>query len=165
MTRTLRVVALLLVATLTACKDEPGATPPLPFISDPLRADAGCDWAQWGQNWAHTGQSCAIAQGFGTALATIEFDPFVAQEVEEAGRLFGPTNADLFAHYASPLVVGDDLYMAVKAGTYVSCNPVNGVVPSPCGFDAWDQQIWTVQHHASVGATLQLLTETPQRGD
>src|ERR1700750_3402533 len=82
MTRHLTIAALFVLG-LTACKDEPGGGdggPPLPFISDPARADAGCDWTQWGQNWAHTGQSCVAAQGFGTVLGTVTFDPFVPQE-------------------------------------------------------------------------------------
>ncbi|HUM11050.1 MAG TPA: hypothetical protein VLT82_08895 [Myxococcaceae bacterium] len=148
--KTLLTVAALIALTMPACSDGPGdndAGQPLPFLSDPLRADAGCDWPQWGQNWAHTGQACVAAQGFGTALATVTFDPFVPQEVEEAAGLFGRDG--LFVHYASPLVVGDDLYMAVKSGVYVSCSPPGNLGnPDPCGFDAWDQQVWTVKHLA-----------------
>ena len=140
--KTYLIAVGLLALTLTACKDEPG--PPLPFISDPLRADAGCDWPQWGQNWAHTGRSCVAAQGFGTVLGTVVFDPFVPQEVEEAAGLFG--RDALFVHYASPLIVGDDVYIAVKSGTYVNCNPPGSGNPAPCGFDAWNQQTWTVKH-------------------
>jgi outer membrane protein assembly factor BamB len=150
--KTYLIAAALVALSFTACKNE--ETTPLPFITDPLRADAGCDWAQWGQNWSHTGQSCVASKGFGTVLGTVVFDPFVPQEVEEAARLFG--RDDLFVHYASPLIVGDDVYMAVKSGTYVSCNPDGG--PSPCGFDAWDQQTWTVKHLAWVSGTL-----TPQQ--
>jgi len=149
MTRLLAGLALL-AFLLSGCHDEtPDGGTPLPFISDLLRADAGCDWAQWGQNWAHTGASCLPAQGFGTALASITFDPFVPQEVAEG-------DGDLFAHYATPLVVGDDLYMEVKAGTYVPCVPPGSGTPVPCGFDAWDQQVWTVQHHAWISGTLTL---------
>jgi outer membrane protein assembly factor BamB len=152
-------VAALLALTATACKDEPGGNDagqqPLPFISDPLRADAGCDWGQWGQNWAHTGQSCAAAQGFARALASITVDPFVAQEMAESTGFFGRDG--LLIHYASPLAVGDDLYMAVKRGTYTSC-PVPGEVdPSPpCGLYAWDEPTWTVEHHAWASGSLQL---------
>ncbi|MGZ6079396.1 MAG: hypothetical protein ACXWK4_01185 [Myxococcaceae bacterium] len=164
MTRT-ACCSTLAVLVATACSDNPrpggsdagqDAGAPLSFISDPLRADAGCDWAQWGQNWAHTGQACTPAQGFGQALATVTFDPFVPQEIEEAAGLTG--RDDLFVHYASPLVVGDDLYMAVKAGVYVSCVPPGSGNPAPCGFDAWDQQVWTVKHFAWVSGTL-----TPQQ--
>lgn len=155
--------SVLAVLLATACSSNPtpgrdagtdgGADggPPLPFISDPSRADAGCDWAQWGQNWAHTGQSCASAAGFGTALATVTFDPFVDQEVAE-------TNGDLLVHYASPLVAGDDVYMAVKAGVYVSCAPPGPQNPVGCGLDAWNQQTWTVKHFSWVSGTL-----TPQQ--
>jgi outer membrane protein assembly factor BamB len=145
--KTYLFVAALLALALTACKDEPGgqdAGPPLPFLSDPLRADAGCDWPQWGQNWSHTGRACASPQGFGTVLATVTFDPFVALEVEEAARVF--SEGALYVHYGSPVVVGDDVYMEVKSGTYVSCGGQSP--PSPCGFDAWNQQSWTVKHLA-----------------
>ena len=158
--KTYLIATALLVVALTGCKnEEPGGSdggPPLPFITDPLRADAGCDWPQWGQNWAHTGRSCVAAQGFGTALGTVVFDPFVPQEVEEAAGLFGAD--DLFVHYASPLIVGDDLYMAVKSGAYVNCNPPGSGSPAPCGFDAWNQQTWTVKHLAWVSGVL-----TPQQ--
>jgi len=142
--KTQLTAAALLALTLSACKDEPPPAQPLPFITDPLRADAGCDWAQWGQNWSHTGQSCVAAQGFATVLGTVVFDPFVPQEVEEAARRF--SEGALYVHYGSPLIVGDDLYMAVKSGTYVSCD--GQPPPSPCGFDAWNQQSWTVKRLA-----------------
>jgi outer membrane protein assembly factor BamB len=83
-------------------------------------------------------------QGFGTVLATVVFDPFVPLEVEEAARLFG--QGALYVHYGSPVIVGDDVYMEVKSGTYVSCGGQSP--PSPCGFDAWNQQSWTVKHLA-----------------
>ena len=164
MIRTLSL-ALGVALVMTACPDNPPGNPnpgggdggpPLPFISDPLRADAGCDWAQWGQNWAHTGVACVPAQGFGTALATVTFDPFVPQEIDEAAGLFG--RADLFVHYATPMVVGDDLYMAVKSGAYVSCTPPGSGVPASCGFDAWNQQVWAVKHLAWISGSL-----TPQQ--
>jgi len=135
-----------------ACTEDryDGAT--LAFIADPARADAGCDWPQWGQNWGHTGASCVPGQSFASVLGSITFDPFVALEVAEAQRVFG--SGDLLAHFGSPLVVGDDLYLGVKTGTYVSCEPANH--PVPCGLDAWDQQIWTVQHHAWASGALTL---------
>ena len=157
----LTAVALVALA-LTACKNEPGGTnpppgedagPPLPFITDPLRSDAGCDWGQWGQNWAHTGQACTSPQGFGTALAVLTFDPFVPQELQESVGIYG--EAALLVHYATPLSVGDDLYVAVKAGTYTSCNPP-GTLGSPvgCGLDSWPTVDWTVEHHVWSGNTL-----------
>jgi len=150
--------SVLLVLLVGACSNDEGgndAGPPLPFISDPLRADAGCDWAQWGQNWAHTGQACVPAQLFARALGSVTFDPFVPKETEEAARRF--SRDDLFVHYGSPLVVDDDLYLGVKSGTYVSCSLPDGG-PAPCGFDAWDQQVWTVKHLGWDAGTL-----TPQQ--
>ncbi|HTS81787.1 MAG TPA: hypothetical protein VMH40_14395 [Myxococcaceae bacterium] len=149
MTRSLLTLSLLALIVAGCSKEEPPPQP-LPFISDPLRADAGCDWAQWGQNWAHTGQACVPAQGFANALGSVVFDPFVPQETAESG-------GDLYAHFGSPIVVGDDLYMEVKSGTYVSCQPPGSGMPAPCGLDAWDQQVWTVKHLAWVSGTL-----TPQ---
>lgn len=151
MTRLLTTSAVLALLA-TGCSESPAT--PLPFISDPLRADSGCDWAQWGQNWAHTGVACVPAQGFSRALATVTFDPFVPQEVEEAAGLFG--RDDLFVHYASPLVIGDDLYMAVKAGTYPSCSPPGSGTPTGCGFDGWGQPVWTVQRHTWTSGSLSL---------
>ncbi|HET9157765.1 MAG TPA: hypothetical protein VFN91_13925, partial [Myxococcaceae bacterium] len=152
--KTQLTAAALLALAVSACKDEPPG--PLSFINDPLRADAGCDWGQWGQNWAHTGQSCVAAQGFGTALATITFDPFVEQELQEAVGLYG--EPALLVHYASPLIVGDDLYMAVKAGQYTSCNPPGQLGSPPnCGLDSWPTVVWTVEHHAWTSAGLQFV--------
>src|SRR5215472_15930230 len=155
----------LLVLALTACKNEPGggdggppdggdAGPPLPFISDPLRADAGCVWTQWGQNWAHTGQACVSPQGFGTTLATLTFDPFVPKELAESVGIYG--EPALLVHYASPLIIGDDVYVAVKAGQYTSCD-VPGTLGSPpgCGLESWPTVVWTVEHHAWVSGSLQ----------
>lgn len=129
---------------LSGCSNHPNAQ-----VS---RADAGCDWAQWGQNWAHTGMSCAVAQTFARPLAVVTFDPFVGQEVAEAAGSSGVP--ELRVHYASPLVVGDDAYIAVKGGTYLSCSPPGSSTPKPCGMDAWDKQVWTVQHHSWVGSDL-----------
>src|SRR5215831_9078023 len=150
--KTYLTAAALFALSLTACKNDENQ--PLPFITDALRADAGCDWPQWGQNWTHTSRSCVAASGFGTVLGTVVFDPFVPQEVEEAGRLFN--RDDLFVHYASPLIVGDDLYMAVKSGQYTSCNPP-GTLGSPanCGLDSWPTVVWAVEHHAWTPGGLQ----------
>jgi len=142
----------------SACSSDnnpnPDAGPPLPFIVDPLRADAGCDWMQWGQNWAHTGATCAPAQSLDRSLDQVVFDPFVDLEIAEAEGLF--QREGLFAHYAAPLVQGDDAYIAVKAGSYEPCTPPGSRTPDGCGFDGWANQVWTVQHHVWNGGVLEL---------
>jgi hypothetical protein len=76
-------------------------------------------------------------------LAKLVFDPFVAQEQ-------GESQGDLLAHFQTPLLVGDDVYMLVKSGSYVSCVPPgSGHLANDagsCGPDTWDQQVWTEKH-------------------
>lgn len=146
------VPSFLVLAALGCSSSTP--TSELPFIVDPARSDAGCDWTQWGQNRAHTGVSCTPAQGLSTTLAVIVFDPFVDQELAEADGFFG--SDDLFTHYAAPLVIGDDAYISVKTGSYVNCSPPGSGTPVPCGFDNWNSQIWTVQYRSWLGSTLTL---------
>ena len=156
MTRHL-VAATCCCLLATACSSDnnnPDAGPPLPFIVDLLRADAGCDWMQWGQNWAHTGATCTPAQSFDRALAQVVFDPFVDLEIAEAEGLFN--REGLFAHYAAPLVQGDDVYIAVKGGNYTACTPPGSGTPDGCGFDGWASQVWTVQHHVWNAGALQM---------
>src|SRR5205814_1728325 len=55
------------------------------------------------------------------------------------------SNDTLTIHYQSPLVVGDDLFMLVKQGSYVSCEPPDaGTLADggPCASKAWSTQIW-----------------------
>jgi hypothetical protein len=146
------VIPSFLVLALGCSSSTP--TSELPFIVDPARSDAGCDWTQWGQNWAHTGMTCAPAQGFAQSLAVVVFDPFVDQEVTEAQNFLG--SPALYTHYAAPLVIGDDAYISVKAGSYLNCDPSTPGEPAPCGFAAWNMQVWTVQYHSWSGSTLAL---------
>jgi outer membrane protein assembly factor BamB len=94
-----------------------------------------CEWTQWGGSAFHLGQVCGPAQTPDRVLAELTFDPFVAQEQAEW--------SDLFAHYQVPLLSGDDVFVMVKTGSYVSCDPPGSYKPFPCGPDAWDSQIWT----------------------
>jgi hypothetical protein len=93
-----------------------------------------CTWSQWGHDYTHGGNTCAPGQPISRKLARFTFDPFVDQEIAE-------THGSLLAHYQSPLIVGDDLYMLVKSGTYITCDP-NGGPPQPCGRRVWESQIW-----------------------
>ena len=101
-------------------------------------AGAADDWPQWGADPSHSGAARSDGQALSRILADYVYDPFVAAEVAESG-------GDLLAHYAVPLLDGADVYMAFKTGTYVSCQPPGSGVPFPCGFDAWDSQVWGVQ--------------------
>ena len=94
-----------------------------------------CEWTQWGGSAFHLGQVCGPAQTPDRVLAELTFDPFVAQEQAEW--------SELFAHYQVPLLSGDDVFVMVKTGSYVSCVPPGSYKPFPCGPDAWDSQIWT----------------------
>jgi len=63
------------------------------------------------------------------------YDPFVPQAQAEDG-------GELLAHYQTPLVQGDDVFMEFKSGTYTSCNPPGTYAPYPCGPDNWNNQVW-----------------------
>lgn len=95
-------------------------------------------WPQWGRDPQHTGEASGPAQPLTAILADEVFDPFADLEKAEGG-------GELFVHYAAPLVDGDDLYVEIKGGTYVPCNPPGSGEPAPCGFDAWNRQTWGVR--------------------
>ncbi|HEY0557248.1 MAG TPA: hypothetical protein VGG20_23535 [Thermoanaerobaculia bacterium] len=82
------------------------------------------DWPQWGHDSQHTGTTSAIGQPAQHILADVVYDPFTAQE--KADPLSG---GDLLAHYQTPLVDGDNVYMEFKTGTYTT-------------LDHWETQIW-----------------------
>ncbi len=83
-----------------------------------------CDtWTQWGQGGAHTGAVCASGQPLARELARIVYDPFNADEIADPASRGG----DLLVHYQAPLVVGDDVYMMSRGGTYTPCT----VLPPP----------------------------------
>jgi hypothetical protein len=125
-----------------------------------------CSWAQFGQNAAHTGTACTPAQGFTSVLATLTVDPFVDQEVIDGKAQNG--EADLFAHYQTALVTGDDVYVETKGGSYTRCTNVitdsNGNIISttsadggPCGSQAWNSQVWSeAYYHWQAGALVQV---------
>jgi len=92
-------------------------------------------WPQWARTPQHTGSTPAVGQSPNSLLADITFDPFVSQEQAE-------TYGDLLAHYQVPLVDGTKVFLEVKSGIYVSCNPPGSGQPYPCGPDAWNREIW-----------------------
>lgn len=99
-----------------------------------------CDWTQWGQNAAHTGQSCARGQHDLRLLARMVVDPFAEQENAELGVI--PV------HYPAPLVDRDgNVFILKKGGSYVSCDPPGSGEPAPCGLDPENvnRQTWSLQ--------------------
>ena len=107
------------------------------------------NWPQWGQNPQHSGSVSVPGQFPNRILADIVFDPFVAAEQADSG-------GDLLAHYQAPLVDGDDVFMLVKTGRWVPCNPPGSGTPSPCGADAWNAQIWNeARFHWENGALVE----------
>jgi hypothetical protein len=82
------------------------------------------DWGQWGRNPQHTGAVSTLGQPARRLLQDIVYDPFVQQE--QADPLAAP---DLLAHFQSPLLDGDNVYMEFKSGTYTT-------------LDHWETQTW-----------------------
>jgi outer membrane protein assembly factor BamB len=68
-------------------------------------------WPQWGQNAEHTGTLNVAGQNLNQLLANIVYDPLVPDEMTANG-------GDLLAHYQTPLVDGNDVFMESKSGTY-----------------------------------------------
>src|SRR5262249_49652298 len=65
-------------------------------------------WPQWGHDSAHSGTINVVGQSPNQILADIVYDPFVEQEKASGERVFG--EADLFVHYQTPLVDGNDVF-------------------------------------------------------
>jgi outer membrane protein assembly factor BamB len=102
-----------------------------------------CDWTQWGQNAAHTGQLCVEGQRDLRLLARMVVDPFAKQEAAESF-----TGSYLPVHLPTPLVDGDGhVFVLRKGGEYVSCDPPGSGVPAPCGRNIGnlERQTWSVQ--------------------
>ncbi len=85
-------------------------------------ADAGVDatdcvsFTQWGRDSAHQGAPCVTGQPTTRILGRVFYDPFVEQEKDL-------DDGAILVHYQAPLLVGEDIYMMSKAGTYTECPP------------------------------------------
>jgi outer membrane protein assembly factor BamB len=136
-----------LVAALAACSAPPASEDSVTQASQESR----CEWTQWGHDASHAGVGCAEGQALATQRAHVVLDPFVDQEVADAG--FGDAGP-LLIHYQVPLISGDDVFVMRKAGTYTSCDPPGSGTPFPCGAGALDSQIWTERayrwHHGRL---------------
>jgi outer membrane protein assembly factor BamB len=115
-----RRLALALVIAASDCKQ--GSTPPIE-----VNPPAACNWTQWGHDAAHSGKGCVPGQQLRRALARVTNDPFVDQEMVD-------TDGELLARYQVPLLVGDDVYLEVKSGSYIPClRDVNNEVLADAG--------------------------------
>src|SRR5258708_11353059 len=78
-------------------------------------------WFQFGGNPGHTGNSTVPAQPLAHVLADVINDPFVPYEIQ-AG------SGNLYAHYAGPLLDGDDVFMSLKGtALFAVAPPIWGV--------------------------------------
>ena len=130
-----KLAPLALCLSFLSCRDRtPGPRPE-------LNCAAGTDFTQWGGAASHTGTVCAPAQDLARPIADLVYDPFVADERRDSG-------GDLLVHYQSPLISGDDFFMAAKEGNYVPCDDPAKGLPAPCGSAAWNQQTWTERKYS-----------------
>ena len=133
---------LLAVCAAVACSSNGPAAP-----RPQLDCSAPTDWTQTGRASDHAGTVCASGVPLSGA-STFVLDPNLPQETAEA-------RGALLVHYQVPLVVGDDVYAAVKSpNTYTSCAPPGSRTPFPCGPDAWGSQIWNEQHFVWQGSQI-----------
>ena len=107
-------------------------------------------WPQWGANPRHTGEVAVAGQSsLATVLAQVTYDPFVQEQITEAG--FG-----LLTHYQAPLVDGNDVYHMRKTGSYVACSTPQAwrTTSEQCGPDAWETMIWNEVRYSWVDGVL-----------
>lgn len=119
------------------------------YVSEVL-AQTKPAWPQWARTPQHTGSTPAVGQSPNAQLADITFDPFVSREQAE-------TYGDLLAHYQVPLVDGNRVFLEIKTGTYIPCNPPGSGQPYPCGPNAWNSEIWNERAFAWRNGSLERL--------
>ncbi|HEX4459287.1 MAG TPA: hypothetical protein VIA18_15015, partial [Polyangia bacterium] len=100
--------------------------------------EPACGWPQWAQNSTHTGQSCGDPIVPTHTLDDVTYDPFA--------DAIAADNFGIIVHYQVPLVVGDDLYMEVKTGNYIACDPPGSGLPAGCGIYSQNLQVWNEVH-------------------
>src|SRR6266581_310218 len=103
---------------------------PLATVAALLLAAA---WPQFGRDATHTGAAPNAGQQLQVVAASIPMDPFADFERSIMGD-------DLFVHYATPLIDGDDVFVEIKGGTYT--------------INDWSTQRWGVQAWRRQGGTL-----------
>ena len=72
-------------------------------------------WGQWGQNPEHRGFVRVKAEPLNRILADVVYDPFTLLEENDPNAYGG-----LLAHYQTPLLADDDVFMEFKTGTYTT---------------------------------------------
>ncbi|MCU1279656.1 MAG: hypothetical protein JWM53_3202 [bacterium] len=111
-------------------------------------------WTQWAHDAAHGGSTCAGGDSPGKLIATVKIDPFVFQENPPQ------TGNGLQVHYQAPLVVGEDVYVMSKGGTFTDpCPTPDGGTNAPCY--AWDSQVWSESRYAWSNGELRLQWTVP----
>src|SRR3974377_1700626 len=85
---------------------------------------------QWGEEPQPAAFFTVGGQSASQKVASLTFDPFVAQEAAEGGGA-------LLVRYQTPLTDGQDVFIESRSGQYVSCNPPGSYTPFPCGTDNW----------------------------
>ena len=136
LTRALPLCAALALA-LPGCPKSwssvPAAAPDLDCRTGSPLAASG--WPQWALDPGHSGTTCAQGQPLSRIVAKVPVDDnLAAEKIEMQG--------DILVHYQQPLVVGDDVYLSHKAGTYAACDPPGSGGPL-CGPQAWAWQAWS----------------------
>src|SRR4051812_7766471 len=131
------VVLLSWAAAVTACPGGPDS-----------KAQALCNWTQWGQDSTHAGNVCGTGQAPTKLLARVVFDPFAEVASFEATPP-GSTEGSLLVHYPVPLLVDDDVYLLAKGGAWTACAPIgSGTLADGghlCGLAARDSQSWGIE--------------------
>lgn len=94
-------------------------------------------WKQWGQNSRHDGSISWLGQNPDSILTTVTIDPWVPTKIDDSG-------GDLLAHYPSPLIDGNDVFLISEGGRYIPCS--SGILP--CGAEAWDWLTWSVRKYS-----------------
>jgi hypothetical protein len=71
------------------------------------------DWPQWGFHPQHGSNVPYVGQSLNQNLANVLYDPLVEEELEQALAL--GDEPLLLAHFQTPLIDGDDVYMMTKS--------------------------------------------------
>jgi hypothetical protein len=125
---------------------------------------AGQDWSQWARSAQHDSAVAVRGRALERIETSVVLDPFSGIEEAAAG-------GDLLAHYAVPLIDGDDVYVVVKSGFFsgtqtretqnwnlVNLRRVNGQLVQRWTFDSdwkplpWGSASWEPVFHPALTA-------------